>query len=69
MTRTIRRFGPMAVLVAVALMAPAAFAAVYAPIGDASLLGRAPAVAVVRAVASESGATARASWKRGPGSR
>lgn len=54
MIRTLSRF-PLAVLVALTLAAPSAFGAVYGPIGDATLVGRAPAAAIVRAVASEPG--------------
>jgi|GEM_PF-5654503 len=58
MTRSARRSSTLAVLLAAALVATVAQAAVYAPIGDASLVGRAPAAALVRAVASEPGTLA-----------
>lgn len=58
MSRSARRSSTLALLLAAALVATIAPAAVYAPIGDATLLGRAPAAALVRAVASESAVVA-----------
>ncbi len=58
MTRSARRSSTLVLLLAAALVAATAPAAVYAPIGDASLVGRAPAAALVRAVASETGTLA-----------
>lgn len=58
MSRSARRSCTLALLLAAALVATIAPAAVYAPIGDATLLGRAPAAALVRAVASESAVVA-----------
>lgn len=58
MSRFARRSCTVALLLAAALVATIAPAAVYAPISDAALLGRAPAAALVRAVASESAVVA-----------